>query len=58
MSDNITTYTKLRMSPLKPETEDIRIEDIAHALLLMTRANGHFPEFYSVGRANTGESSR
>ena len=26
------------------------IRDIAHALSLMTRANGHFPEFYSVGQ--------
>ncbi len=50
MADYITTYTKVHFTPLKPKKEDIRIEDIAHALSLMTRANGHFPEFYSVGQ--------
>lgn len=50
MADYITTYTKVHMTPLEPKAEDIRIEDIAHALSLMTRANGHFPEFYSVGQ--------
>ena len=38
------------MNPLCPKQEEIRIEDIAHAQSLMTRANGHFPEFYSVGQ--------
>ena len=50
MADYITTYTKVHITPLEPKAEDIRIEDIAHALSLMTRANGHFPEFYSVGQ--------
>lgn len=50
MSDYITTYTKIHFTPLEPKTEDIRIEDIAHALSLMSRANGHFPKFYSVGQ--------
>lgn len=50
MGDHITTYTKIHMSPLAPGAEDIRIEDIAHALSLMVRANGHFPKFYSVGQ--------
>lgn len=48
--DYITTYTKVHFTPLCPQKEDIRIEDIAHALSMMTRANGHFPEFYSVGQ--------
>lgn len=50
MTDHITTYTKVHFTPLDPKKEDIRIEDIAHALSMMTRANGHFPEFYSVGQ--------
>lgn len=50
MADYITTYTKVHFTPLSPVKEDLRIEDIAHALSLMTRANGHFPEFYSVGQ--------
>lgn len=50
MSDNITTYSGIKFSPLNPKEEDICIDDIAHALSLMTRANGHFPEFYSVAQ--------
>ena len=48
--DYITTYTKIHFSPLKPMPEHIKIEDIAHALSLMTRANGHFKRFYSVAQ--------
>nr|MBQ8253279.1 phosphohydrolase [Lachnospiraceae bacterium] len=50
MSDYITTFSKVHFTPLKPKKEQIRIEDIAHSLSLLTRANGHFPEFYSVGQ--------
>lgn len=50
MADYITTYSKIQFTPLSPKAEDILIEDIAHALSMMTRANGHFPEFYSVGQ--------
>lgn len=50
MADYITTWSKLHFTPLEPKAEDIRIGDIAHALSLMTRANGHFPEFYSVAQ--------
>lgn len=46
----ITTYRKIHMNPLEPKPEEIVIEDIAHAQSLMTRANGHFPEFYSVAQ--------
>lgn len=48
--DFITTYKRVHVTPLEPRKEDILIEDIAHALSLMVRANGHFPEFYSVGQ--------
>ena len=40
---HITTFSKVQMNPLCPKQEEIRIEDIAHAQSLMTRANGHFP---------------
>jgi len=47
---NITTYTKISMDPTKPTPDEIEIRDIAHALSLMCRANGHFPHFYSVAQ--------
>lgn len=50
MSDHITTYTKVHFTPLSPRVEDVRIVDIAHALSLMTRANGHFPVFHSIAQ--------
>ena len=50
MSDYILTYTKTRFYPLEPVMADIKIEDIAHSLSLMTRANGHFKHFYSVAQ--------
>lgn len=50
MADYIITYSKIKMAPLEPKSEDISIEDIAHALSLMSRANGHFNEFYSVAQ--------
>lgn len=50
MPNSITTYSKVNFTPLEPKKEDIIIDDIAHALSLMSRANGHFPEFYSVGQ--------
>lgn len=50
MADYITTYSKIHMTPLDPKPEQIDIRDIAHALSLLSRANGHFPEFYSVAQ--------
>ena len=50
MSSNITTYQKKTINPLQPKSEDIDILDIAHALHLLCRANGHFPHFYSVAQ--------
>lgn len=46
----ITTYSKIHFTPLEPKEEQIQIRDIAHAQSLMTRANGHFSEFYSVAQ--------
>ena len=48
--DHITTYTGEDFIPLDPNASQIHIEDIAHALSLMCRANGHFVRFYSVGQ--------
>ncbi len=45
MSNTILTYTGIRINPTDPNIEHIRIEDIAHALSLMTRANGHIQHF-------------
>lgn len=50
MSDYILTYSKIRFFPLEPIKDDITIEDIAHSLSLMTRANGHCSHFYSVAQ--------
>lgn len=50
MKNCMTTYTKVHFNTFEPEEEKLRIEDIAHALSMMTRANGHFPEFFSVGQ--------
>ena len=46
----ITTYTGIDFSPLTPETNGIELEDIAHALSMTCRANGHFLQFYSVAQ--------
>lgn len=46
----ILTYTKTEFYPLQPVSADIKIEDIAHSLSLMTIANGHFKHFYSVAQ--------
>ncbi len=50
MKNYIHTYTKTKFYPLQPAAADIKIEDIAHSLSLMTRANGHFKHFYSVAQ--------
>ena len=50
MEDYLTTGSKIHLTPLSPKKEQIQIKDIAHALSFMTRANGQFPEFYSVGQ--------
>jgi uncharacterized protein len=44
----IQTFTLKKFFPLKPRSEDICIEDIAHALSLQCRFSGHINEFYSV----------
>ena len=46
----IMTYKKKMFDPLRPNAELIDIEDIAHALSMLCRANGHFKSFYSVAQ--------
>jgi len=46
----IKTYTGVMFDPVKPDPALIRVEDIAHALSMLCRANGHFRHFYSVGQ--------
>lgn len=50
MADYITTYGGTHFMPLKPMAEDIHITDIAHALSLLCRGNGHVKHFFSVGQ--------
>jgi hypothetical protein len=45
---SITTFSDVRFWPLLPNPDDIRIEDIAHALSNQCRFGGHAREFYSV----------
>ena len=50
MGNYITTYTGKHFEPADPDPEMIRIEDIAHALSLICRGNGHIKTFWSVGQ--------
>lgn len=44
----IATYSGGRFWPCDPRAEEVRIEDIAHALSLQCRFTGHCLRFYSV----------
>lgn len=46
----ITTVSGIHFYPLNPHPDDINTDDIAHALSLICRANGHFKYFYSVAQ--------
>lgn len=46
----IQTYTGRQFWPLDPRPEHIQVEDIAHALSMLCRYNGHCLEFYSVAQ--------
>lgn len=48
--EHITTYTGEDFNPLNPDITRINIEDIAHALSMTCRANGHFKHYYSVAQ--------
>lgn len=49
MGSYITTYTHRHFDPADPDPELILIEDIAHALSMLCRGNGHVSSFWSVG---------
>jgi hypothetical protein len=46
----IQTYSGVQFWPLQPRAEDVRLLDIAHALSLTCRFNGHCSTFYSVAQ--------
>ena len=48
--NDILTYTGVYMDPFEIEPSDVNIEDIAHALSMMTRANGHMVHFFSIAQ--------
>lgn len=47
-ADWMQTYTGKRFYPTAPRQEDVDLNDIAHALSLLCRYNGHVKTFYSV----------
>ncbi len=50
MKHCLCTYTHTPLDPLAPRQQDIKAEDIAHALSLICRSNGHTSRFYSVAQ--------
>lgn len=50
MSGFIQSFSGLAMTPLHLQPEQVKFEDIPHALAQKTRFNGHLREFYSVAQ--------
>lgn len=46
----ITTFTGKHFDPANPDMSQVDIRDIAHALSLICRGNGHVKTFFSVGQ--------
>lgn len=46
----MNVYSGHKVDPLHIKEEDIYLEDIAHALSLLCRGNGHIKYFYSVAQ--------
>lgn len=44
------TFTGAKVNPMTLEPEDVRLEDVAHALSLICRFNGHCNRHYSVAQ--------
>lgn len=49
-ASRIVTYSGMTINPLKPNPEDICIEDIAHSLSNQCRFTGHVKKFYSTAQ--------
>lgn len=49
IGDWMVTFTGQKFYPLDPRPEEVHIEDIAHALAINNRYNGHTIRPYSVG---------
>lgn len=54
----IQTYTGRAFEPLHPQADQIDIVDIAHALSMLCRFNGHCGRFYSVAEHSVWVSRR
>lgn len=54
----IRTYTGRKFWPLDPDSSDVAVEDIAHALSQLCRFTGHTREFYSVAQHSVLASKR
>ena len=50
LPDYITTYGGTHFFPAEPDMKDFHIADVAHALSLICRGNGHVKQFFSVGQ--------
>ena len=50
MADFMNTYTGKQFSVIHPNKDAIDVVDIAHALSMLCRGNGHVKHFYSVGQ--------
>jgi len=48
--EHIVTFTGEEFKPLDPDAAQIHIEDIAHSLSLLCRANGHIDYFFSIAQ--------
>ncbi len=48
--NHIRTFTGIFMDPFDIKPQEVCIADIAHALCMMVRANGHINSFYSIAQ--------
>lgn len=50
MNDTFLAHSGTFVTPLAPNPAQVHIDDIAHALSLICRGNGHYKYFYSVAQ--------